>query len=202
MPATLADTYRAMARNNAWANHRLLAACAAPQPGRIRGAADGLLSEPQGDAEPHPDRRLVLRRWSGGRLARPQGMGRPGALRDGGRPAARAGRRRSPADCRLRSPDGGLARAAMCASTAIPASRPSVATGCCCMCSSTRSIIAARPTPCSSGTRVKPPQLDEFYSVAEAPLRAAEFAALGWTEETVWPGDEVAVPDRGLGRPS
>src|SRR6185295_6253099 len=37
-----------------------------------------------------------------------------------------------------------------------------------------------------SSTHVKPPQLDEFYSVAEAPLRASEFAALGWTEETVW----------------
>ena len=37
-----------------------------------------------------------------------------------------------------------------------------------------------------SDTSVKPPQLDEFYSAGEAPLRAGEFAALGWTEETVW----------------
>ena len=37
-----------------------------------------------------------------------------------------------------------------------------------------------------SGTAVKPPQLDEFFAVAEAPLRAAEFSSLGWTEETVW----------------
>jgi len=37
-----------------------------------------------------------------------------------------------------------------------------------------------------SATTRKPPQLDEFFSVAEAPLRAAEFADLGWTEETVW----------------
>ena len=37
-----------------------------------------------------------------------------------------------------------------------------------------------------SGTRIKPPQLDEFFSIAEAPLRAAEFTGLGWTEETVW----------------
>ena len=41
-----------------------------------------------------------------------------------------------------------------------------------------------------SATRVKPPQLDEFYSVAEAPLRAAEFATLGWTEATVWGQDD------------
>lgn len=37
-----------------------------------------------------------------------------------------------------------------------------------------------------SATSVKPPQLDEFFSVGEAPLRAREFAELGWTEETVW----------------
>jgi uncharacterized damage-inducible protein DinB len=37
-----------------------------------------------------------------------------------------------------------------------------------------------------SATAIKPPQLDEFYSIAEAPLRAAEFAALGWQEETIW----------------
>jgi len=37
-----------------------------------------------------------------------------------------------------------------------------------------------------SGTIIKPPQLDEFFSAAEAPLRVAEFDSLGWTEETVW----------------
>jgi len=37
-----------------------------------------------------------------------------------------------------------------------------------------------------AGTTLKPPQLDEFYSVAEAPLRAGEFSELGWTEATVW----------------
>ncbi|MDH4981504.1 DinB family protein [Hyphomicrobium sp. D-2] len=37
-----------------------------------------------------------------------------------------------------------------------------------------------------SGTSVKPPQLDEFFSIAEAPLRAEEFNALGWSEATVW----------------
>ena len=37
-----------------------------------------------------------------------------------------------------------------------------------------------------SGTRVKPPQLDEFFPAEEAPLRASEFTDLGWSEETVW----------------
>jgi uncharacterized damage-inducible protein DinB len=37
-----------------------------------------------------------------------------------------------------------------------------------------------------SGTSVKPPQLDEFFSIAEAPLRAAEFEQLGWSETDIW----------------
>src|SRR4029077_8547928 len=37
-----------------------------------------------------------------------------------------------------------------------------------------------------SGTSVKPPQLDEFFSVAEAPLRAVEFNEFGWTEARIW----------------
>jgi uncharacterized damage-inducible protein DinB len=37
-----------------------------------------------------------------------------------------------------------------------------------------------------SNTHIKPPQLDEFFSSEEAPLRSSEFAELGWSEETVW----------------
>ncbi|SFU92719.1 DinB family protein [Pseudoduganella namucuonensis] len=37
-----------------------------------------------------------------------------------------------------------------------------------------------------SGTRIAPPQLDEFYSAGEAGLRAQDFAELGWTEEMIW----------------
>lgn len=37
-----------------------------------------------------------------------------------------------------------------------------------------------------SGTDVPPPQLDEFFSAGEAPLRAGEFAELGWREATIW----------------
>ncbi len=37
-----------------------------------------------------------------------------------------------------------------------------------------------------AGTKVKPPQLDEFFSIGEAPLRADEFAALGFSEEAIW----------------
>ncbi|GGC18824.1 DinB family protein [Pseudoduganella buxea] len=38
-----------------------------------------------------------------------------------------------------------------------------------------------------AGTRVAPPQLDEFYASGEADLRAEDFAELGWREEDIWP---------------
>ena len=37
-----------------------------------------------------------------------------------------------------------------------------------------------------SATGVSPPQLDEFFAAEEAPLRAAEFAELGWSEDKIW----------------
>jgi len=37
-----------------------------------------------------------------------------------------------------------------------------------------------------SSTSVAPPQLDEFFAVDEAPLRAKEFSELGFSEEKVW----------------
>ena len=43
-----------------------------------------------------------------------------------------------------------------------------------------------------SATSVGPPQLDEFFGVAEAPLRVPEFQALGWTEAEIWGEDEGA----------
>jgi uncharacterized damage-inducible protein DinB len=42
-----------------------------------------------------------------------------------------------------------------------------------------------------AGTSVKPPQLDEFFCTGEAPLRAADFAELGFSEEKIW---RVTVP--------
>jgi len=39
-----------------------------------------------------------------------------------------------------------------------------------------------------AGTNVPPPQLDEFFMTDEAPLRADDFKALGWTEASVWRG--------------
>lgn len=37
-----------------------------------------------------------------------------------------------------------------------------------------------------SGTSVAPPQLDDFFRIADAELRAPDFAELGWTENDIW----------------
>jgi uncharacterized damage-inducible protein DinB len=37
-----------------------------------------------------------------------------------------------------------------------------------------------------AGTHVPPPQLDEFFPVGEASLRAKEFAELGFTQTVIW----------------
>ncbi len=37
-----------------------------------------------------------------------------------------------------------------------------------------------------AGTSVRPPQLDEFFCANDAHLRAAELAAIGLTEESIW----------------
>jgi hypothetical protein len=48
-----------------------------------------------------------------------------------------------------------------------------------------------------SATTVKPPQLDEFFAAEEAPLRASELAALGWTEAGIWRDDSPPRMDVG-----
>ena len=40
-----------------------------------------------------------------------------------------------------------------------------------------------------SATAVAPPQLDEFFCADDAPLRAGDFRALGFTEAAVWPAE-------------
>jgi uncharacterized damage-inducible protein DinB len=41
-----------------------------------------------------------------------------------------------------------------------------------------------------SGTNVAPPQLDDFFCANDAPLRVADFQALGFSESAIWPPAE------------
>lgn len=40
-----------------------------------------------------------------------------------------------------------------------------------------------------SGTTVAPPQLDDFFCANDAPVRAADFRALGFSEAAIWPAE-------------
>lgn len=40
-----------------------------------------------------------------------------------------------------------------------------------------------------AGTTVRPPQLEEFYCVNDAPLRAEDFRVLGFSEAAIWQAD-------------
>ena len=44
-----------------------------------------------------------------------------------------------------------------------------------------------------AGTSVPPPQLDEFFCTGEAPLRAQDFAELGFSEAVIW-GERAKPP--------
>ena len=41
-----------------------------------------------------------------------------------------------------------------------------------------------------SATKIAPPQLDEFFCANDAPLRVADFTALGFSEAAIWPRAE------------
>ena len=41
-----------------------------------------------------------------------------------------------------------------------------------------------------SGTRIAPPQLDDFFCANDAPVRVEDFAALGFSEAAIWPAAE------------
>jgi uncharacterized damage-inducible protein DinB len=185
MSDLLVTTYRAMARNNAWANHRLLSACAeltqqefeAPRTGFFPSlkatlnhilvidwfyvdALQGGWLGPKAWADPEPCATVAdLRREQGAVDRRLIGV------------------------CEALTEDELAGFVRVNRDTRVQTERRD------------RLLLhvfqhqihhRGQAHAMLSGTSVKPPQLDEFYSAGEAPLRAEEFAALGWTEATVW----------------
>jgi uncharacterized damage-inducible protein DinB len=185
MQTSLVGTYRAMAYNNAWANHRLLGAClglpqqdfVAPRTGFFPSIAATL-------------NHILIVDWfyvdalEGGWLG-------PKAWADR-MPCATADhlkREQAAVDARLLAHCNGLIEADLDSvvrvnrDTRVQTERRD------------RLLLhlfqhqihhRGQAHAMLSGTALKPPQLDEFYSVAEAPLRAGEFSELGWTETTIW----------------
>jgi uncharacterized damage-inducible protein DinB len=185
MQASLVGTYRAMAYNNAWANHRLLGACLRLPQADFVGPRTGFFPSIAATLN-----HILIVDWfyvdalEGGWLG-------PKAWADR-MPCATAEhltREQAAVDARLLAHCNGLIEADL--DTVVRVNRD------------TRVQAERRDRlllhlfqhqihhrgqahAMLAGTTLKPPQLDEFFSIAEAPLRAGEFSELGWTEATVW----------------
>jgi uncharacterized damage-inducible protein DinB len=187
LPSDVALPYRAMAYNNAWANHRLLTACATLTQTDFTARRTGFFPSLRAML----NHILIVDRFYVDAME----GGTPG-------PAARA----DPEPCEtidvLRDAQASVDRRLIAV-----AARQTAA-------SLSRIVEVHRGTRVQrermdrlllhlfqhqihhrgqahgmlSDTSLPPPQLDEFFSVGEAPLRAAEFVELGWTEDTIWGG--------------
>jgi uncharacterized damage-inducible protein DinB len=193
MPMDTLLPYRAMAHNNAWANHRLLTACAGLSPEEFTARRVGFFPNLRATL----NHILVIDRFyvdamEGGTLG-------PAAWTDREPCGTVAALRPAQAeiDRRLLAIVGGLDEeglsriVAVHRATLVQHERMD------------RLLLhlfqhqihhRGQAHAMLSDTSVPPPQLDEFFSAGEAPLRAEEFNALGWTEETVW-----AAPCTGAG---
>jgi len=190
MPASHLQTHRAMAYNNAWANHRLLAACARLSHDEFAAPRVGFFPSLQTTLN-----HILIVDWyyvdalEGGRLGPAAWANRAPCPH-----VADLAREQAAVDRRLVAHCDGLTDAALDEivhverGTRVQRERRD------------RLLLhlfqhqihhRGQAHAMLSGTSVKPPQLDEFYSIAEAPLRAEEFAKLGFGEAGIW-GDEPA----------
>ena len=185
MAASHLQTLRAMAYNNAWANHRLLAACAGLTQAEFEAPRTGFFPSIQATL----NHILIIDRFyvdalEGGTLG-PAAWADPipfHAVSDL-RPAQAAIDRRLIAWCEALDEAGPDRIIRVHRGTRVQTERAD------------RLLLhlfqhqihhRGQAHAMLSGTAVPPPQLDEFFSAAEAPLRSAEFDELGWTETTVW----------------
>ncbi|WP_426435633.1 DinB family protein [Bradyrhizobium genosp. P] len=185
MQADLVQTYRAFAYNNAWANHRLLRACARLSQAEFAAARTGFFPSLQQTLNHiYVIDLFYVDALEGGWLG-PKAWANevPCPSVAELQPAQRAIDQRLIAVCDALTPDllGDVVR--INRDTRVQTERRD------------RLLMhlfqhdihhRGQAHAMLSATAVKPPQLDEFFAAGEAPLRANEFAELGWTEATVW----------------
>ena len=191
MSASLLTTYRAMAYNNAWANHRLLGACSRLTQQEFEALRIGFFPSLKATLN-----HILVIDWfyvdglEGGRLG-PKAWANPEPCAT----VADLQREQAAVDKRLIAVCEGLVEPSLSRDVKINRDTRIQIDQC------DRLLLhvfqhqihhRGQAHAMLSGTAVKPPQLDEFFSIGEASLRAAEFAALGWTEAMVWGGEEGA----------
>ncbi|MCC8962996.1 damage-inducible protein DinB [Bradyrhizobium sp. Pear76] len=187
MPANLVQTFRAFAYNNAWANHRLLTACAGLSQAEFAAARTGFFPSLQATLNHiHVVDLFYIDALEGGWLG----------------PKAWANEVPYPSVAELKRAQRAIDQRLIVHCDALTPERlddvvkvnrdSSVQTE-----RRDRLLMhlfqhqihhRGQAHAMLSETAVKPPQLDEFFSAGEAPFRAAEFTELGWSEATVWGG--------------
>lgn len=185
MPADIVETYRAFAYNNAWANHRLLSACARLEPGAFEAERTGFFPSLQQTLN-----HILIIDWfyvdalEGGMLGPKAWENRVPCPRLADLVAAqRAVDQRLIDHCNALTPGSLGTVVTVNRDTRLQHERRD------------RLLMhlfqhqihhRGQAHAMMSATSVRPPQLDEFFSVGEGPLRADEFRDLGWTEATIW----------------
>jgi uncharacterized damage-inducible protein DinB len=185
MQAGLVQTFRAFAHNNAWANHRLLTACAELSQQEFEAERTGFFPSLQKTLNHiHVIDLFYVDALEGGSLG----------------PKAWANEVPCPSLAELRPAQAAIDRRLIALCDALT---PELLDGMVRVHRETRVQTERRDRllmhlfqhqihhrgqvhAMLCATSVKPPQLDEFFAADEAPLRAKEFGELGWTEATVW----------------
>lgn len=185
MPASNLMTFRAMAYNNAWANHRLLSACAGLTQAEFEAHRIGFFPSLQATLN-----HILIIDWfyvdalEGGRLG----------------PAAWANQIPCPRLEHLHSEQQAVDRRLIAWCEAMVETGPDriiqVHRGSRVQTERADRLLLhlfqhqvhhrGQAHAMLSGTSLPPPQLDEFFSAGEAPLRAGEFRELGWSEADIW----------------
>ena len=186
MPASLIGAMRAMAYNNAWANHRLAAACAKLSQAEFEAPRTGFFPSLKATLN-----HILIIDWfyvdalEGGSLG-------PAAWRNQ-LPCATLAEltaEQSRVDRRLIAVCEALTEPDLDGITRVSRGEGRIQT------ERTDRLLMhvfqhqvhhrGQAHAMLSATSVKPPQLDEFFSEAELPLRASEFAELGFDEARIW----------------
>lgn len=185
MPASNVQTFRAMAYNNAWANHRLLTACAALTPEAFAAARTSFFPSLAATLN-----HILTIDWfyvdalEGGDLGpRAWEVEIPCPL------LADLKREQAAVDRRLVAVCEALTEASLGEDVHVKRiSRVQVERRDRLLMHLFQHQVHHRGQAHAmlAGTAVEPPQLDEFFSIGEAALRADEFAELGFSEEAIW----------------